>query len=338
MAIIEEIYHNNMTSFADDGSDFNIFEVLGIEHDEVKICRLLADLLNPNGRHGQGNRFLYFFLKRFFKGDDYNITRNCFVCTQEQTDTNRFIDISITDSDFYIPFEVKFLAKDLENQCNDYIEYALKEKKNRFKKLIYITPSGNLPDKNSCSEENKNYILCISFYSLCDWLRECQTSIQENSILYKNIHQLICVINQNNSKYDEKIKDIFDEVYKTIQNEEKNIQEDRTYLQEINREYFRILCLENGFNYEVAHGKGLPYLYKFLNSEQSDNFDYFWLRYNGQCGFSPTSIGKPNNFFKEEEKKGLSDEMLILKELHNLSKKFKDKIESFIKENKHAQM
>lgn len=331
MAIIEEIYHNNMTSFADDGSDFNIFEVLGIEHDEVKICRLLADLLNPNGRHGQGNLFLDFFLKRYFKEEDYKITKKCFVCTQEQTDNNRFIDISITDSDFYIPFEVKFLAKDLENQCNDYIEYALKEKKNRFKKLIYITPSGNLPDKNSCSEENKNYILCISFYSLCDWLRECQTSIQENSILYKNIHQLICVINQNNSKYDEKIKDIFDEVYKTIQNEEKNIQEDRTYLQEINREYFRILCFENEFCYESAHGTGLPYLYKYV-SNKLDKYAHFWMRYNGERGFYPKQIGTQDD--------AIEDEIEITKMLKKWSENFSTIIENYIKEGfkEHAQM
>lgn len=42
---------------------FNIFRMLGVDTDEVRThSRLLADLLNPNGSHGQGHLFLRTFL------------------------------------------------------------------------------------------------------------------------------------------------------------------------------------------------------------------------------------------------------------------------------------
>jgi hypothetical protein len=40
------------------GEKYNIFEITGIKDDEVKVCRVLADLMNPKGAHGQGSRYL----------------------------------------------------------------------------------------------------------------------------------------------------------------------------------------------------------------------------------------------------------------------------------------
>ena len=43
--------------------EYNIFSVLEISDKEVIMCRMLADLLNPRGQHGQGAIFLYVFLE-----------------------------------------------------------------------------------------------------------------------------------------------------------------------------------------------------------------------------------------------------------------------------------
>ena len=45
------------------GKEFNIFRVQRILNDEVKICRLLRELLDPRGSHGQGSVFLRLFLE-----------------------------------------------------------------------------------------------------------------------------------------------------------------------------------------------------------------------------------------------------------------------------------
>jgi len=48
------------------GEQFNMFRVLGVGHLEVKThSPILAELLNPKGKHGQGDVFLSLFLYRF---------------------------------------------------------------------------------------------------------------------------------------------------------------------------------------------------------------------------------------------------------------------------------
>lgn len=48
-------------------SEYNIFNVLEINEKEVIMCRLLADLLDPEGQHGCGILFLKSFLKDILK-------------------------------------------------------------------------------------------------------------------------------------------------------------------------------------------------------------------------------------------------------------------------------
>ena len=46
------------------GENFNIFSILNLETDEVNThCRLLYELLSPNGCHGMGDRFLRAFFE-----------------------------------------------------------------------------------------------------------------------------------------------------------------------------------------------------------------------------------------------------------------------------------
>jgi hypothetical protein len=48
------------------GEQFNVFNILGIGHYEVKThSPMLGELLNPKGRHGQGAMFLRLFLGQF---------------------------------------------------------------------------------------------------------------------------------------------------------------------------------------------------------------------------------------------------------------------------------
>ena len=42
---------------------YNIFQVLEVSHMEVIMCRMLKDLLDPNGMHGEGTCFLKLFLE-----------------------------------------------------------------------------------------------------------------------------------------------------------------------------------------------------------------------------------------------------------------------------------
>ena len=58
-------HHDEMRRLSGEG--FNVFEVLGLESSEVGLhSRLIAELINPNGSHGQGNVFLKLFLDEIF--------------------------------------------------------------------------------------------------------------------------------------------------------------------------------------------------------------------------------------------------------------------------------
>lgn len=43
---------------------YNIFNVLGIQNDERKVCRLLADFLSPTGLHKQNTLYYKFFIDK----------------------------------------------------------------------------------------------------------------------------------------------------------------------------------------------------------------------------------------------------------------------------------
>ena len=46
------------------GSDFNIFSVLGVENKDVRICMFLHELLLPKGSHGAGSVYLKAFVEK----------------------------------------------------------------------------------------------------------------------------------------------------------------------------------------------------------------------------------------------------------------------------------
>src|SRR5690606_1578346 len=55
------------------GENFNIFSLLQVETDEVRThSRFIAELLNPNGTHNQGDVFLKKFLQSFPQIEDFD--------------------------------------------------------------------------------------------------------------------------------------------------------------------------------------------------------------------------------------------------------------------------
>ena len=93
-------------------SEYNIFNVLEINEKEVIMCRLLADLLNPEGQHGCGILFLKSFLKDILK--EYRMSDTLLAHTavikEFVINNDRRIDIVIQNTCFFIPIEVKIYA------------------------------------------------------------------------------------------------------------------------------------------------------------------------------------------------------------------------------------
>ena len=126
------------------GAYFNIFDITGISSDEVIICKLLYELLNPNGSHYQGDAFLRLFVHEVLQIDfteqDYKSAR---VFREFVIGGKRRIDLMIETARHKIPVEVKIYAGDQDRQCFDYYKRA------QNSNVYYLTLNGNPPSKES---------------------------------------------------------------------------------------------------------------------------------------------------------------------------------------------
>jgi hypothetical protein len=165
--------------YRENGLRYNIFEIARIHEKEVIICRVIADLLNPEGSHYRGAVYLKIFLnlvKPLFKEKckrgslpqiDPEKTR---VSTEYPTDTERRIDIVIEDGQVFIPMEVKIHAPDQEDQVPHYAAFSrLKNGEDSCVPVLYLTLGGKAPEE----AEEKDYI-CLSFAEhILEWLKKC---------------------------------------------------------------------------------------------------------------------------------------------------------------------
>lgn len=80
------------------GGYFNIFDIANISKNEVKICRIIYEFINPKGSHYQGDKYLKLFMK-YVLGIDYNIFkedyRNIKVYREYKIENDRRIDLVI---------------------------------------------------------------------------------------------------------------------------------------------------------------------------------------------------------------------------------------------------
>lgn len=56
------IHNNYKKQHLESGNAFNVFEIINVTTDEVRLhSKFIAELLNPNGSHGQQDLFLSLF-------------------------------------------------------------------------------------------------------------------------------------------------------------------------------------------------------------------------------------------------------------------------------------
>jgi len=155
------------------GSDFNIFSVLGVENKEVRICMFLHELLLPRGSHGAGSLYLKAFVENVlgqkgFCQSDYD---NAIITKEELIDNDRRIDLLIRLGKRAFPIEVKINADDQEEQCCDYYNYCT-GKYDPNTVIYYLTLDKHLPSTSSIGKLSLNETLIpISFDDeVLDWL------------------------------------------------------------------------------------------------------------------------------------------------------------------------
>ena len=106
------------------GERFNIFTILDSESDERKThSAIIADLLNPDGLHGQGGAFARLLLDRLGIKTDVDL-RRARVRAQADAGEHGRIDILLDMDEFCIVIENKIYADDQPKQLERYHGYA----------------------------------------------------------------------------------------------------------------------------------------------------------------------------------------------------------------------
>lgn len=205
-----EIYESHRKKSADLGSNFNVFDTIGITRDENRFSSFIAELLNPKGSHEQGEKYLRIFLEILYENKPYyhrsefqanDIIKNIRVETEQfhivEYKAGR-IDIILENSDYAIVIENKIDTGDQDYQLWRY----WKSKKNKKGiMLVYLTLDGRLPELKSLTLKSMNgeeclentHVVCVSYQEhILKWLEVCICSSPENiAVVIKHFAQNI---------------------------------------------------------------------------------------------------------------------------------------------------
>ena len=176
---------------------FNALDYL--RTDEMGLSRIIADLLDPKGKHSQGDVFLRLLLDRL----DFEASGRlgaAHVSVEHPIKDSRRLDVCVDmDGKRCLAVENKPYAGDQPNQIKDYLDW-LKSKYERFL-LIYLSPRGEPPSAESVESRflielgqelgRDEYFRIMPYhktqgtwedefdrldFSLADWLADCRRS------------------------------------------------------------------------------------------------------------------------------------------------------------------
>jgi hypothetical protein len=227
------------------GENFNIFRVLNVESNEIRLhSALLGELLNPKGSHGQKDVFLKSFVKQFniegFEtiGATLEIEKHIGGTTET---TGGRIDILVESGDkkHKIIIENKIYAGDQQNQLVRYHNF------DRTAHLFYLTLKGGEPSEGSKGslESGTNYTSISYIQDIISWLENCRKEAVTHTLLRETITQYINLINYLTGKSMSQVTN--DEIVKFLIKDDENLKSaylisasTETVENEIIKEYF----------------------------------------------------------------------------------------------------
>lgn len=196
------------------GEKYNIFQVMGMESDEVNThSAVLANLLDPRGSHGCGDKFLKSFLAQVPGLNDFDFPTSKAIVEVEYVigpisdDEGGRIDILILSEDKLkgIIIENKIYASDQARQLFRYYRYA--EKNLSDYRLLYLTLDGKEPSIDSITNRAKSEKLrgdgensqpdyyCISYANdIMRWLEFCADESLDRPALRETLTQYIYLL------------------------------------------------------------------------------------------------------------------------------------------------
>jgi hypothetical protein len=207
-------------------NDYNILSITHKNSDELMHSKMIASLLDINGKHYQDD----LFLKKFFniiQVDDFQFKSAKIELEKSgQNLKDGRIDIYITDGEKHIIIENKINADDQKRQIQRYVEiiYQNNEEIDPDDILIlYLSKNGKLPSKYSLGtlEINNNYLVennknkakfkIISYENeILNWLNQCILEVENISNLKESLRIYKEVVEKITNKYRNKGVDMSD--------------------------------------------------------------------------------------------------------------------------------
>lgn len=327
------------------GENFNVFQILGLQSDEVRLhSSFLAELLNPKGSHWQGDLYLRFFINqiKLIKEVTFDtVSAQAFVeyhtikITEDGENGGR-IDILIKDKyGRHIIIENKIYAGDQPKQLSRY---------NKFDPsaiLLYLNLNGTMPSTESSGElTNGEHYHIISYKTeILEWLSLCMKESVTLPIIRETIHQYINLIKKltNQTTFNamnEDIKNILAEKEEYFNNVSKITTAFEDLKNEIRETFFKILENElRNQKYSIdLNTRGLEI--QLHAGEDSSGFFFAYriapVSNTNRCRYSTESTKEMVNMVvskksKNEEDLNLMDKCTdIISKIHNHNIKSSD--------------
>jgi hypothetical protein len=191
-----EIIKNYDKLYQQKGLKYNIFEIAHISEKEVIMCNVIANLLNPKGKHCKGDLYLKLFwdIVSAKFGNPINLnTPDAKIITEYSTDAQRRIDIVIEDGNVFIPIEVKIWAKEQNGQVKDYAKYSRAKNKGKNIPVLFLTLDGKASET---AHKDDEYVRISFKKDIVSWLKLClkETETENTPPVREVIKQLLSAI------------------------------------------------------------------------------------------------------------------------------------------------
>ena len=171
-------------------TSFSVFRYF--KENENLVSGIFADLLRPDGSHGQGTVFLRLFLKEIDRGgkacirksDAYGSLERCSVYTEYLTDEGRRVDIVIKLEDMWIGVENKPWAGEQPCQLQHYLHFL--QQKDAQACVLYLSGTGD--DAGTIEDEDDDHYLTIPYGyakdgpSVAHWIAECHRRCEADKV------------------------------------------------------------------------------------------------------------------------------------------------------------
>src|SRR5690606_24056633 len=169
------------------GENFNLISLLNMERDEVRThSRIIGELLNPEGTHGQGNTFLKIFFKQYdvvdFNVDNYSL----------------YLEYSIGKINDGVGGRIDIFLQD--NQGNNIIienKVDAGETNNQLKRYRNTYPNTKIFYLTLFEEEIDEKLKCINITyenDIVNWLENCRKESIDLPVLREALAQYLYLI------------------------------------------------------------------------------------------------------------------------------------------------